>query len=326
MDQFCVQLGTLLDKPDLLSLQFPNEHSLHWYVKNILLQLLYVVHAAEHNDLTSFRFNVGSLLDVQSCYESPFFILREPETGSNMYTVAYQVDDGGKEVLIALGRGAGLAGSYPACQTCTNTSATGLLVGFRAEVYGTITSDGVPPILTVSMAFVSNGRAASEICMAFTQPMTNSPTVASSLPAPVTISPIQTTSTPVTPTEPVPLSEAPLATPSVANPTTVMPSISPLLTSPMPTVQPVDATSLPPSDVPVPTVSLRLNSSSSPSNAPTAMPFMAPSGGFEPPVGSENVSIPASAALPMTIVIGSQSRIPHFVVISVISLLSFALF
>jgi hypothetical protein len=32
MDQFCVQLGTLLDKPNLMSLQFPNEHSLHWYV------------------------------------------------------------------------------------------------------------------------------------------------------------------------------------------------------------------------------------------------------------------------------------------------------
>ena len=32
MDKFCVDLGTLLDKPDLISLQFPSEHSLHWYV------------------------------------------------------------------------------------------------------------------------------------------------------------------------------------------------------------------------------------------------------------------------------------------------------
>ena len=31
MDKFCVDLGTLLDKPDLISLEYPGEHSLHWY-------------------------------------------------------------------------------------------------------------------------------------------------------------------------------------------------------------------------------------------------------------------------------------------------------
>jgi hypothetical protein len=86
-------------------------------------------------------------LDVQSCYESPFAILREPEAGSVMHTVAYQVDDSGKELLIALGREAGLAGSYPACRTCTNETDDGLLKGFRAEVYGFISSDSVPPVL-----------------------------------------------------------------------------------------------------------------------------------------------------------------------------------
>jgi hypothetical protein len=30
MDQYCVFLGTLLDRPDLLSLQYPDEHSVHW--------------------------------------------------------------------------------------------------------------------------------------------------------------------------------------------------------------------------------------------------------------------------------------------------------
>lgn len=32
MDKFCIDRGTLLDKPNLASLQFPHEHSLHWYV------------------------------------------------------------------------------------------------------------------------------------------------------------------------------------------------------------------------------------------------------------------------------------------------------
>lgn len=36
MDKFCVDLGTLLDKPDLISLQYPGEHSLHWYDFDLL--------------------------------------------------------------------------------------------------------------------------------------------------------------------------------------------------------------------------------------------------------------------------------------------------
>jgi hypothetical protein len=37
MDQFCIERGTLLDKPDLSTLQFPDEHSLHWYVLNLCI-------------------------------------------------------------------------------------------------------------------------------------------------------------------------------------------------------------------------------------------------------------------------------------------------
>ena len=83
-----------------------------------------------------------------------------------MYTVAYQVDDSGRELLISLARASGLSGSYPACSTCTNEAGDGLLQGFRAKVFGVVTDSGsVPPLLAVTSASVSNGRAASEICV-----------------------------------------------------------------------------------------------------------------------------------------------------------------
>jgi hypothetical protein len=256
---------------------------------------------------------------VKSCYESPFLILGEPEAGSDMYTVAYQVDDSGKEMLIALGRGAGSAGSYPACQTCTNESGDGLLVGFRAEVYGTITSDGVPPILNVSMAFVSNGQAASEICTALAEPMTNSPTAAPRLSVPVTATPIQTTSAPEAPTEPAPISDAPITSPPVtlsASPTAIMLSGGPLSTSPIVSIEPSDSASVSPSsDLPVPTVSLTSNSSSAPSNVPTAAPFVPPSSGFTQSVGSQNAPNPSSASPSMMIMSKRQCRISHYVFI-----------
>lgn len=89
--------------------------------------------------------------------------------------MAYQVDDNGREILIALARASGLSGRYPACSTCTNEGDDGLLQGFRAEVFGIITDfSGSPPVLTVISATVSNGRTASEICVV--QQSSNSPT------------------------------------------------------------------------------------------------------------------------------------------------------
>jgi hypothetical protein len=32
MDTFCIERGTLLDKPDVVTLEGPGNHSFHWYV------------------------------------------------------------------------------------------------------------------------------------------------------------------------------------------------------------------------------------------------------------------------------------------------------
>jgi hypothetical protein len=33
MDNLCIDLGTLLDRPDIKTLEGPEQHSLHWYVQ-----------------------------------------------------------------------------------------------------------------------------------------------------------------------------------------------------------------------------------------------------------------------------------------------------
>ena len=144
-----------------------------------------------------------SLVDVKSCYESPFLILAEPVQGSSMYTVAFQVDDNGREILIALARASGLSGNYPACSTCTYVGDDGLLQGFRAEVYGRVTDvSSIPPILTVTSASVSNGRTASDICVLqqSSDPPSKAPQSLSPVITPAAI--IQPTARPIT-TNPV---------------------------------------------------------------------------------------------------------------------------
>jgi hypothetical protein len=41
MDQYCIDLGYLLDNPSVVTLENPGAHSLHWYV------LLFVLRACE---------------------------------------------------------------------------------------------------------------------------------------------------------------------------------------------------------------------------------------------------------------------------------------
>jgi hypothetical protein len=73
-----------------------------------------------------------SLLDVTSCRQSHYTILRDPTSNTTFppYSAQYQVDDAGKELLIQIGRSVGI------CSTCAPTGRQ--LRGFRAEVKGTI--------------------------------------------------------------------------------------------------------------------------------------------------------------------------------------------
>jgi hypothetical protein len=123
-----------------------------------------------------------SLLDVEQCVDSGYNILREPQDGG-MYTVAYRVDDAGRDLLVGLGRSIGQMGDFPACSTCTGTEDGTLLQGFRAEVTGTVTSLGSgtdidPPTLQVTSAVPSNGR--SDFCAVTQIVVDDSPTIAPS--------------------------------------------------------------------------------------------------------------------------------------------------
>jgi hypothetical protein len=39
MDTFCIERGTLLDKPDVVTLEGPDQHSFHWYVGPLQLDV-----------------------------------------------------------------------------------------------------------------------------------------------------------------------------------------------------------------------------------------------------------------------------------------------
>jgi hypothetical protein len=115
---------------------------------------------------------VCSLLDVDQCVSSGYNILREP-AGSGTYTVAYRLDNEGRDLLVRLGRSAGQ------CGTCSGSGS--LEKGFRAEVTRVVTSLGSgtnsdPPTLRVTMAVPSNGR--TDFCSG------RQPAMAPSLPPP----------------------------------------------------------------------------------------------------------------------------------------------
>jgi hypothetical protein len=139
-------------------------------------------------DISHCLIYISSLLDVEECVDSGYNILREPQ-GGGLYSVAYRVDDAGRDLLVELGRSNGLMGDFPACSTCTGTQDDALLKGFRAEVTGVVTSLGNgtiydPPTIRITTAVPSNGR--TDFCsgrhptMAPAQPSKPSPTPPSS--------------------------------------------------------------------------------------------------------------------------------------------------
>lgn len=113
------------------------------------------LNALENADRHTFH----CLLDVSVCVNSDFHILGDPQVDGAPYTVAFVVDDGGRNMLIEEGRASGKNGG---CFTCTGPSSAPA-VGFRAEVKGIVSAlgDGTnenPPTLQVTSAKASNGR------------------------------------------------------------------------------------------------------------------------------------------------------------------------
>jgi hypothetical protein len=214
------------------------------------------------------------LLDVEQCVDSGYNILREPQ-GGGLYTVAYRVDDAGRDLLVELGRSIGQMGDFPACSTCTGTEDGTLLQGFRAEVTGIVTSLGSgtdidPPTLQVTSAVPSNGR--SDFCAA-TQQVADPPTIAPSQQAdaaatnaPTVASSLEET---IGPTE-MPSPRVATATPAVeATPSTIAPSQQ---ADGAPTVASSLAETIGPSGTPSPRVATAAPAAVESTGAPTGVP------------------------------------------------------
>lgn len=127
MDFFCINRGTLLDNPSVVSLEEPEKHSLH------------------------------CLLDVDSCINSrsPYEVLIDPIDGGR-YKRGWRLTDSSKEKMIALGRSVGMPGK---CSTCKGEGT--LKQGFRAVFLATVRDLNLddafmPPLIEINMLQNSN--------------------------------------------------------------------------------------------------------------------------------------------------------------------------
>jgi len=138
MDTYCINRGTLLDNPKVETLKGPDQHTVH------------------------------CLVDIHSCYTSPFEILVDPTTTlSNsdgmMYSRGWRLNDAGRQAMIDLGRTIG------SCKTCGTTS-NGLEKGFRAGVKAEVLSLNleddllVPEIKLLENPEVSSADNADTFC------------------------------------------------------------------------------------------------------------------------------------------------------------------
>ena len=116
MDTYCIDRGTLLDNPSVVTLDHPEKHSIH------------------------------CLVDVARCYDSGFELLVEPPAAVR----AFKLDNAGFAKAMALARATGSTGH--GCSTCTGDKATSDAAGFRATVIGTFDPDDTrtPKVLAVT--------------------------------------------------------------------------------------------------------------------------------------------------------------------------------
>lgn len=124
MDVYCIELGTLLDRPSVETLRNPELHSYH------------------------------CLVDVDRCVQSGYEMLADVrETSGGLYGRFLRLDNVGNQGIVQLARETGETGS---CGTCTGASGSET-VGFRATVIGTVVADsGTPQLFETQMVLPYN--------------------------------------------------------------------------------------------------------------------------------------------------------------------------
>eukprot|EP01066_Platyproteum_vivax_P012042 Platyproteum_vivax@DN5463_c0_g1_i1.p1 len=128
MDVFCIDRGTLLDAPTILTLEQPDRHSLH------------------------------CLVDVSACVNSGFEVLFSPLKGSTTYCRGYRLDQTGNVEATKLARDTGV------CSSCTGKGS--LTHGFKAVVTGMIKANSgasdMPPTIQVTKVLPATVGCASQ--------------------------------------------------------------------------------------------------------------------------------------------------------------------
>jgi hypothetical protein len=76
MDSFCIELGTLMDNPSVVTLEGPDQHSLH------------------------------CLLDIEECVTSPFEVLLDPEDDGKTYQRGWRLGDATRALVVSAGQAA----------------------------------------------------------------------------------------------------------------------------------------------------------------------------------------------------------------------------
>ena len=118
VDSYCLDRGTLLDDPNVVTLDNPGAHSIH------------------------------CLVDVAACRTSGYEVLSAPAAGSSSYCRAYTLDEAGNDMVVDYARSVG---------DCHSCSASGTQKDeFQVTVKGTISADisdsdtgGKKPLLSV---------------------------------------------------------------------------------------------------------------------------------------------------------------------------------
>jgi hypothetical protein len=121
MDTFCILRGTLLDKPNLASLEYPDRHTVH------------------------------CLADEDVCSASGYEILTDPGPGETLYKRGWRMNERGTELLLWMVR------QFGVCSSCVEGGT--LVQGFRVAMNVTVlelATDDSPPLIRLMEARSTN--------------------------------------------------------------------------------------------------------------------------------------------------------------------------